>query len=46
MVAVVAAEDADRALALLTARHVAAWVVGEVLAGEGDVRMVGTNAAS
>jgi phosphoribosylformylglycinamidine cyclo-ligase len=46
MVAVVAAEDADRALALLTARHVAAWVVGEVLTGEGDVRMVGTNAAS
>jgi phosphoribosylformylglycinamidine cyclo-ligase len=46
MVAVVAAEDADRALALLTARHVDAWVVGEVLAGDGDVRMVGTNAAS
>jgi hypothetical protein len=33
-------------LALLTARHVDAWVVGEVLAGEGDVRMVGTNASN
>ncbi|SHE53388.1 phosphoribosylformylglycinamidine cyclo-ligase [Streptoalloteichus hindustanus] len=30
MVAVVAAEDVDRALAVLTARHVPAWVVGEV----------------
>jgi phosphoribosylformylglycinamidine cyclo-ligase len=46
MVAVVAAEDADRALALLTARHVDAWVVGEVLTGDGDVRMVGTNVAT
>jgi phosphoribosylformylglycinamidine cyclo-ligase len=46
MVAVVAAEDADRALALLTARHVDAWLVGEVLTGEGDVRMVGTNASN
>jgi phosphoribosylformylglycinamidine cyclo-ligase len=46
MVAVVAADDADRALALLTARHVDAWVVGEVLAGDGDVRMVGTNTSS
>jgi phosphoribosylformylglycinamidine cyclo-ligase len=46
MVAIVAAEDADRAMALLTARHVDAWVLGEVLAGDGDVRMVGTNTAS
>ncbi|MCP3799196.1 phosphoribosylformylglycinamidine cyclo-ligase [Allokutzneria sp. A3M-2-11 16] len=30
MVAVVAAEDTDRALAVLTARHVPAWVIGEV----------------
>lgn len=29
MVAVVAAEDVDRALAVLTARHVPAWVLGE-----------------
>jgi phosphoribosylformylglycinamidine cyclo-ligase len=30
MVAVVAAEDVDRALAVLTARHVPAWVLGEI----------------
>jgi phosphoribosylformylglycinamidine cyclo-ligase len=30
MVAVLSAEDSDRALAMLTARHVPAWVVGEV----------------
>ncbi|MBE9374776.1 phosphoribosylformylglycinamidine cyclo-ligase [Saccharopolyspora sp. HNM0983] len=30
MVAVVAAEDVDRALAVLTARHVPAWTLGEV----------------
>ncbi|PRW62486.1 phosphoribosylformylglycinamidine cyclo-ligase [Actinopolyspora mortivallis] len=30
MVAVVAAEDVDRALAVLTARHSPAWVLGEV----------------
>jgi phosphoribosylformylglycinamidine cyclo-ligase len=30
MVAVVSPEDADRALAVLTARHVPAWVLGEV----------------
>ncbi|MBA8827281.1 phosphoribosylformylglycinamidine cyclo-ligase [Saccharopolyspora lacisalsi] len=30
MAAVVAAEDVDRALAVLTARHVPAWVLGEV----------------
>ncbi|HEY8372087.1 MAG TPA: phosphoribosylformylglycinamidine cyclo-ligase [Pseudonocardiaceae bacterium] len=30
MVAVVAPEDVDRALAVLTARHVPAWVLGEV----------------
>ncbi|HKS46237.1 MAG TPA: phosphoribosylformylglycinamidine cyclo-ligase [Amycolatopsis sp.] len=30
MVAVVGAEDADRALAVLTARHVPAWMIGEV----------------
>jgi len=31
MVAVVEPEDVDRALAVLTARHVPAWVVGEVI---------------
>ena len=30
MVAVVSAEDADRTLAVLTARHVPAWVLGEI----------------
>ena len=30
MVAVLPADDVDRALAVLTARHVPAWVLGEV----------------
>jgi len=30
MVAVVAPADVDRAMAVLTARHVPAWVLGEV----------------
>ncbi|GAA3558294.1 phosphoribosylformylglycinamidine cyclo-ligase [Amycolatopsis ultiminotia] len=34
MVAIVAAEDVDRALAVLTARHVPAWVLGEVQPAE------------
>ena len=34
MVAVIEAEDVDRALAVLTARHVPAWVLGEVRAAE------------
>ena len=33
MVAVLPADDVDRALAVLTARHVPAWVLGEVDAG-------------
>jgi phosphoribosylformylglycinamidine cyclo-ligase len=33
MVAIVAPEDADRALAVLTARHVPAWVLGSVAPG-------------
>ena len=37
MTAVVAEEDRDRALAILAARHVDAWVLGEVRAtSEGD----------
>ncbi|MTD58065.1 phosphoribosylformylglycinamidine cyclo-ligase [Amycolatopsis pithecellobii] len=36
MVAVVGAEDVDRALAVLTARHVPAWVLGEVRASDGE----------
>jgi len=35
MVAVVPADDVDRALAVLMARHVPAWVLGEVRRGEG-----------
>ncbi|WP_027343004.1 phosphoribosylformylglycinamidine cyclo-ligase [Hamadaea tsunoensis] len=41
MFAVVAAQDADRSLALLTARGVESWAVGEVVEGQGDVRMLG-----
>lgn len=42
MVAVVAPADADRALAVLTARHVPAWVLGSVSAGAGGtVTLVG-----
>jgi phosphoribosylformylglycinamidine cyclo-ligase len=36
MVAVISPEDVDRSLAILTARHVPAWVLGEVGAAEGD----------
>jgi phosphoribosylformylglycinamidine cyclo-ligase len=36
MVAVVTAEDVDRALAVLTARHVPAWVLGEVAKSSGE----------
>ena len=46
MVAVLAPEDADRALAVLTARHVPSWVVGEVVAGgDGAVTMRGEHPA-
>ncbi|MGH2599208.1 MAG: phosphoribosylformylglycinamidine cyclo-ligase [Dehalococcoidia bacterium] len=41
MVAVVSAEDADRALALLTGRQVNAWQVGEIIEGSGQAQMVG-----
>ncbi|GAA5177181.1 phosphoribosylformylglycinamidine cyclo-ligase [Rugosimonospora acidiphila] len=42
MMAVVSAEDADRALALLAARKVEAWPVGEIVEGTGTVQMVGS----
>jgi phosphoribosylformylglycinamidine cyclo-ligase len=45
MVALVPPADVDRALALLTARHVPAWVAGTVTAGNGDVEMAGTHPA-
>jgi phosphoribosylformylglycinamidine cyclo-ligase len=44
MVALVAPADVDRALALLTARHVPSWVAGEVLAGDGSVTLTGSHA--
>jgi phosphoribosylformylglycinamidine cyclo-ligase len=40
MVAVVAEADADRALSWLAKRDVPTWVAGEVVPGEGRVRMV------
>jgi phosphoribosylformylglycinamidine cyclo-ligase len=43
MVALVPAADVDRALALLLARHVPAWVAGEVTKGTGDVTMTGSH---
>ena len=36
MVAVLPADDVDRALAVLTARHVPAWVLGEVRRSSGE----------
>ncbi|HZG95885.1 MAG TPA: phosphoribosylformylglycinamidine cyclo-ligase [Mycobacteriales bacterium] len=45
MVAVVPADDADRTLAVLSHRHVPAWVVGEVVAGSGGSRLEGSHPA-
>ena len=48
MVAVVAPQDVDRALAVLMARHVPAWVLGTVQAAEagpGTVTLVGAHPA-
>ncbi|MFP5218232.1 MAG: phosphoribosylformylglycinamidine cyclo-ligase [Actinomycetes bacterium] len=45
MVALVPPDDVDRALAVLTARHVPAWVAGQVTDGDGSVRMVGEHPA-
>ncbi len=41
MVAVVAASDAGRALGLLAARDVPAWLAGEITAGAGMARLAG-----
>ncbi|MCI0687485.1 MAG: phosphoribosylformylglycinamidine cyclo-ligase [Sporichthyaceae bacterium] len=43
MVAVVAASDADQALRLLTARTAPAWVIGSVLPGSGQARLVSSH---
>ncbi len=45
MVALVPADDVDRALAVLTARHVPAWVAGTVGAGDGTVTLTGAHPA-
>jgi phosphoribosylformylglycinamidine cyclo-ligase len=45
MVAVVAPHDADRALAVLMARHVPAWVLGAVETGDGGVVVQGVHPA-
>ena len=45
MVAVVSADDADRALAFLAGRKVEAWQVGEVIDGSGAVQMIGSHTA-
>jgi len=46
MVALVPPADVDRALAVLTARHVPAWVVGEVTAGDGNAELTGEHPAA
>ncbi|MFN2625772.1 MAG: phosphoribosylformylglycinamidine cyclo-ligase [Mycobacteriales bacterium] len=43
MVAVVARDDADRALAHLDAHGVPSWVAGEIVAGSGQCRLAGTH---
>jgi len=43
MVAVLPAVDVDRALALLTARHVPAWVLGEIVPGAGGAVLSGNH---
>ncbi|HCU94639.1 MAG TPA: phosphoribosylformylglycinamidine cyclo-ligase [Actinobacteria bacterium] len=45
MVAVLAADDGDRALRLLEARGVASWVLGEVSHQPGGARLAGTHPA-
>jgi phosphoribosylformylglycinamidine cyclo-ligase len=42
MLAVVAPEDTDRALAFLAARKVDAWLAGEIVEGTGMVQMLGS----
>ncbi|CAM3508119.1 phosphoribosylformylglycinamidine cyclo-ligase [Stackebrandtia soli] len=44
MAAVVPPHQVDRTLALLMARGVDAWIAGEIVAGNGDVRMKGAYA--
>ncbi len=46
MVAVLPAAVADRAIAVLAGRGVPAWVLGEVVPGEGTARLVGAHGAA
>ena len=43
MAAIVTPQDADRAVRMLTERGVPAWVLGEVCAGDGSVRLAGSH---
>ncbi len=42
MVAIVAPDQVDRSLAVLTARHVEAWTIGEVAEGGDGVKLTGS----
>ena len=42
MVAIVAPDQVDRSLAVLTARHVEAWTIGEVTDGDDGVKLTGS----
>lgn len=42
MVAIVAPDQVDRSLAVLTARHVEAWTIGEVAEGDDGVKLTGS----
>jgi phosphoribosylformylglycinamidine cyclo-ligase len=42
MVAIVAPDQVDRSLAVLTARHVEAWTIGEVTEGDAGVKLSGS----
>ncbi len=43
MAAIVSATDVDRALAFLAARHVKAWLAGEIVEGTGTVQLLGSH---
>ncbi len=43
MMAIIAPEDSDRAVAFLRGRNIDAWVVGEVIDGTGQVQMLGSH---
>jgi phosphoribosylformylglycinamidine cyclo-ligase len=45
MMAIVSPDDGDRALAMLRGRNIEAWLAGEVVAGSGKVRMMGSYSA-